>query len=62
MTKWIKRERPKIDRIACPWLIRRFIEADASSSMCQWSRCSPPPKKLVRYTLFTPESGNPWAR
>jgi hypothetical protein len=29
MTKWITRERPKIDRIACPWLIRRFIEADA---------------------------------
>jgi hypothetical protein len=27
--KWVTRERPKIDRIACPWLIRRFIEADA---------------------------------
>jgi hypothetical protein len=27
--KWITRENPKIDRIACPWLIRRFIEADA---------------------------------
>jgi hypothetical protein len=27
--KWITREQPKIDRIACPWLIRRFIEADA---------------------------------
>lgn len=27
--KWITRERPKIDRIACPWLIRRFIEAEA---------------------------------
>jgi hypothetical protein len=26
--KWITRERPKIDRIACPWLIKRFIEAD----------------------------------
>ena len=23
--KWVTRERPKIDRIACPWLIRRFI-------------------------------------
>lgn len=23
--KWITRERPKIDRIACPWLIARFI-------------------------------------
>lgn len=27
--KWITRERPKIDRIACPWLITRFIENDA---------------------------------
>ncbi len=27
--KWVTRERPKIDRIACPWLIRRFIESDA---------------------------------
>lgn len=29
MTKWVTREHPKIDRIACPWLIRRFVEADA---------------------------------
>ena len=27
--KWITREHPKIDRIACPWLIKRFIDADA---------------------------------
>jgi hypothetical protein len=26
--KWITRERPKIDRVACPWLIARFIDAD----------------------------------
>ena len=25
--KWVTRERPKIDRIACPWLIARFIDA-----------------------------------
>ena len=24
--KWVTRERPKIDRIACPWLITRFID------------------------------------
>lgn len=24
--KWVTRERPKIDRIACPWLIKRFVE------------------------------------
>lgn len=27
--KWITRERPKIDRIACPWLISRFIDPAA---------------------------------
>ena len=27
--KWITRERPKIDRIACPWLVTRFIDQDA---------------------------------
>ncbi|HKH62526.1 MAG TPA: chromate resistance protein ChrB domain-containing protein [Flavitalea sp.] len=26
--KWITRERPKIDRIACPWLIKRFIDSE----------------------------------
>lgn len=27
--KWITRERPIIDRAACPWLIKRFVDADA---------------------------------
>jgi len=27
--KWVTRERPKTDRIACPWLILHFIDADA---------------------------------
>ena len=27
--QWITRERPKIDRVACPWLIRRFIDPTA---------------------------------
>jgi hypothetical protein len=29
MSKWITRERPKIDRIACPWLIKRFVDPEA---------------------------------
>ena len=28
-TLWVTRARPKIDRVACPWLIRRFIDRDA---------------------------------
>src|SRR5262245_60749716 len=27
--KWVTRERPKIDRIACPWLILRFVDREA---------------------------------
>ena len=28
-SRWVTRERPKIDRIACPWLLRRFVDAQA---------------------------------
>src|SRR5688572_17634795 len=28
-TRWVTRARPKIDRIACPWLLRRFVDPDA---------------------------------
>ena len=27
--KWVTRARPKVDRIACPWLIKRFVDHDA---------------------------------
>jgi hypothetical protein len=27
--KWVTRERPKVDRVACPWLIRRFVDPQA---------------------------------
>jgi rhodanese-related sulfurtransferase len=28
-TAWVTRSRPKVDRIACPWLLRRFVDPDA---------------------------------
>ena len=28
-TRWVTRERPKIDRIACPWLVARFVDRNA---------------------------------
>ncbi len=46
--KWVTRERPKIDRIACPWLIARFIDkepeflyvpADRVLAMAERERC-----------------------
>ena len=27
--QWVTRERPKVDRIACPWLIKRFVDPNA---------------------------------
>ena len=27
--KWVTRERPKVDRVACPWLIKRFVDPNA---------------------------------
>lgn len=29
MARWITREHPKVDRVACPWLIERFIDREA---------------------------------
>jgi len=40
--KWITRERIKVDRVACPWLIRNFIDPEAEfvflSSCTDWSK------------------------
>ena len=45
--KWVTRARPKIDRIACPWLIERFIDRKAEflfvspddvAAIATWSR------------------------
>lgn len=40
-TRWITRERPKIDRIACPWLIARFVDPEAEFLYV-------PPKEVLR--------------
>jgi len=29
MMKWVTREKVKVDRVACPWLIKRFIDSEA---------------------------------
>ena len=29
-TRWVTRERPKVDRIACPWFVRRFVDPEAA--------------------------------
>src|SRR2546422_1266640 len=40
-TRWVTRERPKIDRIACPWLIARFVDGDADFQYV-------PPKEVLK--------------
>jgi AraC-like DNA-binding protein len=44
--KWITREKPKIDRIACPWLIKRFIDANAEIIYVPFDQVKPEAKKL----------------
>ncbi len=44
--KWITRERPKIDRIACPWLIRRFIDPEAEFIYVPFSAVKTKAKEL----------------
>jgi AraC-like DNA-binding protein len=44
--KWITRERPKIDRIACPWLIKRFIDTDAEIIYVPFEEVEKKAKKL----------------
>jgi AraC-like DNA-binding protein len=44
--KWITRERPKIDRIACPWLIKRFIDANAEFIFVPFKEVKVNAKKL----------------
>jgi hypothetical protein len=44
--KWITRERPKIDRIACPWLIKRFVDPDAEIIYVPFEQVIPKSKVL----------------
>lgn len=44
--KWITRERPKIDRLACPWLIKRFVDPQAEIIYAPYEEVVPRAKKL----------------
>jgi AraC-like DNA-binding protein len=44
--KWITRERPKIDRLACPWLIKRFIDKEAEIIYVPYNQVLRQSKKL----------------
>ena len=52
-TRWVTRERPKIDRIACPWLIQRFIDPEAEFLYVPTAevRASRPARAAVPYDI-----------
>ena len=57
--KWVTRERPKIDRIACPWLIERFIDRDPEFVFR--TKCSTLRRKPVRSPMtFRASSCHTW--
>jgi AraC-like DNA-binding protein len=53
--KWITRERPKIDRIACPWLIKRFVDAEAEFIYVPFNQVIKKSKELNAVPFDIPE-------
>src|SRR5205085_4630388 len=53
--KWITRERPKIDRLACPWLIRRFIDKNAEILYVPFEKVKEQAKRLKAIPFDIPE-------
>ncbi|QHT69049.1 helix-turn-helix domain-containing protein [Rhodocytophaga rosea] len=54
--KWITRERPKIDRIACPWLIRRFIDPEAQFYFVPYLQIAQKAQELNAIPFDIPEA------
>jgi AraC-like DNA-binding protein len=53
--KWITREKPKIDRIACPWLIKRFIDENAEFIYTPFDQVLKQAKKLNAIPFDIPD-------
>jgi AraC-like DNA-binding protein len=53
--KWITRERPKIDRLACPWLIKRFIDEKAEIIYVPFEQVIKQAKKLNAIPFDIPD-------
>lgn len=54
--KWITREKPHIDRIACAWAIKRFVDSEAKFVFIK--RCEKLPQGAVPYDLPNVELGH----
>ena len=53
--KWITRERPKIDRIASPWLIKNFVDEDAEFIYVPFSEVLDKAKELDAIPFDIPD-------
>ena len=53
--KWITRERPKIDRIACPWLIKNFIDKEAEFVYAPYDKVKEQAEKLNAIPFDIPD-------
>lgn len=53
--KWITRERPKIDRLACPWLIKKFVDPDAEFIYVPYEEVLLKAKKLKAIPFDIPD-------
>lgn len=53
--KWITRERPKIDRIACPWLIKNFIDKEAEFIFVPYKEVLSKAKRLKAIPFDIPD-------
>jgi AraC-like DNA-binding protein len=53
--KWITRERPKIDRIACPWLVKNFIDKDAQFIYAPFDKVKAKAKELDAIPFDVPD-------
>ncbi len=52
--KWITREKVKVDRVACPWLIKRFIDPEAEFFFCPADRVLAEAEQLGATPFDTP--------
>lgn len=57
-TRWVTRWRPKIDRIACPWLIRRFVDPNAQFLFVPPSEVAAVAEKFDAVAFDVPDA--PW--
>jgi hypothetical protein len=59
--KWVTREKVKVDRVACPWLIKRFIDPDAEFVEALGRSCVNLRRRRPRFGIVTTRSWMGWS-